>query len=410
MKLGIESGAGAWHADIRFASNKSGTVGVKTALATWTPQDCVTSSSTCTHYVHDLAYSLYDFSVEGKKIEQASVQVAGPLAVSVDGAGTITHVASPLAPVVMNAVVDGTEASFTLLNPVITGAVNYHGGSAQVTLQGEVTLKDAGPLSTDIKLTLTLNSSLRVQDADHDGILDRDDNCEYDRNPAQIDSNGDGVGDDCEPREWGFAWASDPSAASYTANSLYARSSSGHPVKISRHSAGNYVVEFPGLGESQGGNVQVAAYGGSSERCNIDRWAASSGALRADVHCYGLSGEARDSQFVVSYRLPGAPTHTSKGAFVWNYLPKGSGALTGAYQWNSTGATNSISHYGTGRYTVRLPGQAGGVRGSVQVTAYGESAAHCKVERWLPSGSDLDVYVYVHCFAPGGAPTDSISH
>ena len=63
--------------------------------ATWTPQDCVTSSSTCTHYLHDLAYSLYDFSVDGKKIEQASVQVSGPLAVSVNGAGTITQVAGP---------------------------------------------------------------------------------------------------------------------------------------------------------------------------------------------------------------------------------------------------------------------------------------------------------------------------
>ena len=35
----------------------------------------MTSSSTCTHYVHDLAYSLYDFSVDGKKITEASVQV-----------------------------------------------------------------------------------------------------------------------------------------------------------------------------------------------------------------------------------------------------------------------------------------------------------------------------------------------
>ena len=42
--------------------------------------------------------------------------------------------------------------------------------------------------------------------------------------------------------------------------------------------------------------------------------------------------------------MPGAPTHTSKSAFIWNYLPQDSGDLTGAYQWNSTGATNSISY------------------------------------------------------------------
>jgi hypothetical protein len=195
------------------------------------------------------------------------------------------------------------------------------------------------PLGTDFKLTMTLNSFLRARDADHDGIWDRDDHCEYDPNPAQTDSDSNGVGDDCELNEWGFAWASDPSAAPYTANSAYASSSSGHPVQISRERAGNYTVEFPGLEESSGGNVQVAAYGGSSERCNIGWWAPSSGALHVGVNCYGLSGEARDSPFVVSYRRPGAPTWTSKGAFVWNYLPQGSGALTGAYQWNSIGAT-----------------------------------------------------------------------
>jgi hypothetical protein len=403
MNLHIESAAGSWHAEIKYASTKSGTVGVKTARATWTPQDCVTSSSTCTHYVHDLAYSLYDFSIDGKKITQASVRIAGPLAVYVNGAGTITQVASPLASVVMNGVVDGKQASFTLSNLVITGAVDYQGGSAQVTLKGAATLKDAGPLDTDIKLTMTLSTSLQARDADHDGILDRDDNCEYDRNPAQTDSDGNGVGDDCELNEWGFALASDPSAASYTADSAYARSSSGHPVTVDRDSAGNYVVKFPGLGASLGGNVQVAAHG-SSERCNIGWWDPSSGALQVGVNCYGPSGEARDSQFVVSYRMPGAPTQTSKGAFVWNYLPQDSGALTGVYQWNSTGSTNSISHKETGLYVVRLPGQGSDLGGSVQVTAYG-SAAHCKVESWHVRG-DLDAFV--RCFAPGGEPADSL--
>jgi hypothetical protein len=406
LNLRIESATGNWHADIKWADNKSGAVGVKAAWSTWTPQDCVTSSSTCTHYVHDLAYALYDFSVDGKKITQASVHVAGPLAVSVDGAGTITQVASPLAPVVMNALVNGKQASFTLSNPVITGAVDYQGGSAQLTLKGSVTLKDAGPLDTDIKLTMTLTSSLRARDADQDGILDRDDNCEYDPNPAQTDSDGNGVGDDCELNEWGFALASDPSAAYYSPESSFARSSSGRPVQIVRHGVGDYVVDFPGLGGSQGGNVQVAAYGRGSERCNIGWWGADSGALHVGVICYGPSGEAHDSPFVVSYRMPGAPTQTSKGAFVWNYLPQGSGDLTGIYQWNSTGATNSVVYdAGGGGYYVRLPGQGGGVGGSIQVTAYG-SANSCKVASWYES--DGDVYAHVRCFTPAGSLTDSM--
>ena len=113
---------------------------------------------------------------------------------------------------------------------------------------------------------MTLNSSLRARDADNDGVLDRDDNCEYDPNPAQTDSDGNGVGDDCELNEWGFALAT-TRARPLTPPAVHSQAAlRGILCTISRYSAGSYAVDFPGLGTSSGGNVQVAAFGDGSER------------------------------------------------------------------------------------------------------------------------------------------------
>jgi hypothetical protein len=38
-----------------------------------------------------------------------------------------------------------------------------------------------------------------LEDTDSDGVFDVDDNCFLDGNPDQLDSDGDGIGDACEP-------------------------------------------------------------------------------------------------------------------------------------------------------------------------------------------------------------------
>ena len=38
-----------------------------------------------------------------------------------------------------------------------------------------------------------------IPDLDHDGLSDADDNCPFDANPDQADSNGDMIGDVCDP-------------------------------------------------------------------------------------------------------------------------------------------------------------------------------------------------------------------
>jgi hypothetical protein len=77
------------------------------------------------------------------------------------------------------------------------------------------------------------------------------------------------------------------------------------------------------------------------------------------------------------------------------------------FQYNSSGRTNTVIHYYPGYYEVRMPGVMGPARdGNVQVTAYGNDAAYCKVKRW-DRRSSSDASILVTCFDEHGAPADS---
>lgn len=90
----------------------------------------------------------------------------------------------------------------------------------------------------------------------------------------------------------GFAWACRPTTSSYDALSTcapYVYNSRGGDVKISRFSAGNYLVDFIGLGgrTTAGGNVQVTAYGGSPNIvCNSNGWGSGGADFSAYVRCF----------------------------------------------------------------------------------------------------------------------------
>ncbi|MGH9164532.1 MAG: cell wall-binding repeat-containing protein, partial [Acidimicrobiales bacterium] len=75
-----------------------------------------------------------------------------------------------------------------------------------------------------------------------------------------------------------------------------------------------------------------------------------------------------------------------------------------AYQYNSTGGTNTVVRNAAGDYTVRFPG-LGVAAGTVSVTSYA-TADRCKVEGWDPAaGGALDVDV--RCFTPAGVADDA---
>jgi hypothetical protein len=188
----------------------------------------------------------------------------------------------------------------------------------------------------------------------------------------------------------------------YTANS-----SQVAPNQVTHLGTGAYQVDFPGLGYEGGGNVQVTAIGTTGEKCKIGTWFPYLGTQRVYVLCFGSNGAPANSRFTVIYHrrsnLPGV-----QGGYVfadqpttWTYTP------SLGTQWNSTGAAITISHgNSTGYYMVRFPGQSFS-GGTVQVTAVGWGAEHCKVVEWRDIGV-ADQQAVVACFDNSGRGVDTL--
>lgn len=95
------------------------------------------------------------------------------------------------------------------------------------------------------------------------------------------------------------------------------------------------------------------------------------------------------------------------GAHGWVWANQASSASytpSTGFQFNSTGATNTVTRSGTGNYQIRFPG-LGGAGGIVHVSAYGSGAAYCKSAGWSASGGDL--LATVRCFDATGTAVDS---
>jgi hypothetical protein len=100
-----------------------------------------------------------------------------------------------------------------------------------------------------------------------------------------------------------------------------------------------------------------------------------------------------------------AATTVQGSAYVWADQPWATYYTPfSTYQFNSSGAVNTISRSGVGRYTVHVP-RLGSDSGTVLVTAYGSSADQCKVAWWYNDESAQEIEV--RCFDQAGAPTDS---
>jgi hypothetical protein len=211
------------------------------------------------------------------------------------------------------------------------------------------------------------------------------------------------------PGELAFAWADQPSSASYTPSSTYQYNSTGATNTITRSGTGNYTVRMPRLGSVGAGHVKVTAYGaGNANACKVGGWSDNAGDRMVNVLCHDVSGAAVDTTYTVTYvRDVGILGVTGAAAgYVWADQPTSANYTPWpAYQFNSTGATNTITRSGTGSYTVRMPGLAAN-NGHVQVTAYGYGSTRCKVANWYASGSDL--LVNVQCSTVTGAAVDSM--
>jgi hypothetical protein len=209
---------------------------------------------------------------------------------------------------------------------------------------------------------------------------------------------------------WGYVWANQPAAASYTPSTLYQRNSTGALNTITRSGTGAYVVHFTNLGPfgpptGGGGMVQVSAYGSGTTTCKVSFWFANGSSLDASVRCFTPNGVAADSLFTASFT--GTLNNPGDFGFVWANQPSATAPYTPSllYQFNSKGRTNTVTRVTPGRYAVLMPGLGGGqVGGTVLVTGYSSDNTNCIVSDWFSNGPDLDVDV--QCRNLAGAQVD----
>jgi hypothetical protein len=184
-----------------------------------------------------------------------------------------------------------------------------------------------------------------------------------------------------------FAWAGNPTAASYTPDPNYSYNPSG-AISITRNSMGFYEVDFLGL-TAGGGTVQVAAYGSSSTTCTSAGWTTPD--FRAEVACYTAGGVSTDSPFVVAIVPPGATPPAV--AYAWASLSSSASYTAPAgFSWDESGAV-TITRSGTGAYHPSFPGASA----FLQVTPY-QSTARCAA----PNSTS------VQCYNMSGTAADAV--
>ncbi|MET8450099.1 hypothetical protein [Streptomyces sp. NPDC005209] len=200
---------------------------------------------------------------------------------------------------------------------------------------------------------------------------------------------------------FGYVWANQPAAASYTPSPTYQFNSAGSVNTITRSGVGQYTVRLPSIG-SAAGHVQVTAYGDVLARCKTVNWYPSGTAQLVNVRCFTFGGSPRDTQFTLTYTRGTGLLRATPAAYAWANQPTtASYTPATAYQYNSAGYANRITRQGVGVYRVWTPGMALGY-GDVQVTAYGLDSRYCKVDYWTPSTG-----IQVRCFSTVGAPADT---
>lgn len=107
-------------------------------------------------------------------------------------------------------------------------------------------------------------------------------------------------------RRMGFAWANNPTSASYSPSATYGFNSANMPITASRSGTGRYAMTFRGLGGHgrAGANVQVTAYGASSNHCKVQSWSSGGVDFRANVRCFNSSGALVNDRYTVLINWP----------------------------------------------------------------------------------------------------------
>ena len=91
-------------------------------------------------------------------------------------------------------------------------------------------------------------------------------------------------------------------------------------------------------------------------------------------------------------------------AYMWlsDPTPVDGHVASPTYSYNSAGGSNPVTQTGTGNYEVTFSGMepTGDSGGHVQVTPYSSPGITCRVNRWITTGTDVEVSV--SCFNGSG--------
>lgn len=213
----------------------------------------------------------------------------------------------------------------------------------------------------------------------------------------------------------GWAYADEPNATfQYLAPGYSSAGEGGQGAVVTPLASGEYEIAFVDIGSNDRTDVQVAANQTegipSTGYCMIASWERASqkrGAL-VFVNCYDATGVPANRIFTVVYQNRGKMFgSSSKGlAFLLADQPQAASYTPGrSYQYNSTGAVNTMTRNGMGSYTATLPGLTA-LGGHVQITAYGSTPARCKTSGW--TSGDAGTAVDVLCFDASGAVADEM--
>ena len=198
-----------------------------------------------------------------------------------------------------------------------------------------------------------------------------------------------------------FAFASQPTAASYSAPSSGSWNPAG-ATRVYRDGVGQYRVVFANLGArltaSVAGHVQDNGVGTNKAHCKVPGWSGSPD-LTVTVVCFTPAGVPVDTKFTALFTPPSAHL-----AYAWADAATASEYHAyRVYASNPVGGSIVIQRHGVGRYEINWTGVTGEIRvyGNAQVMAYGEDGTQCKA-----FGIDTE-YVEVQCYASNGVAIDS---
>ncbi|BCY12779.1 hypothetical protein [Actinoplanes sp. L3-i22] len=176
--------------------------------------------------------------------------------------------------------------------------------------------------------------------------------------------------------------------------------------RVERTATGRYLVTFGKLG-ADGGVAEVTPVTTDDRICTLPDWRPDGADEQVEVACFDRAGAPADSGFSARY------WYLTGGDGTAAYLRLGdpgraSQTIEDAYSFNSqAGGINSADREDVGSYVVYLGHQDGATGGTVQVTAVGDAATVCGVERWFAYPEGRYLAVRVRCRDAAGQAVDS---